>query len=189
MTLIAGMFSRNDRRLADSACASLRRAISRNRAEEIKSFQDSRSYFAKVDIGAFGEPGVDNDAGGALTLLAGEPLLANRDISSNRLQDLTVIHEQLLKNNWKILREAEGTFCVVHYEPQTGSLVLIADKLGIRPLYFWMDNDVVVFASALRILEEFTLVPKKMDLRGVTEIVALGVPVADRTPYAGIRLL
>ena len=94
MTLIAGMFSRSDRPIPDSACASLRQAISRNPAEEVKSFRDCRSYFAKVDIGAFAEPGFFIDASGALSLLAGEPLLANRDISSNRLQELIAIHEQ-----------------------------------------------------------------------------------------------
>ena len=61
--------------------------------------------------------------------------------------------------------------------------------MGTRPLYFWLDDDLVVFASALRILEELPFVPKKMDLRGVTEVVALGTPLADRTPYAGIFLL
>jgi asparagine synthetase B (glutamine-hydrolysing) len=47
----------------------------------------------------------------------------------------------------------------------------------------------VVFATALRILEGLSFVPKKMDLRAVTEVVALGSPLADRTPYSGIYLL
>jgi asparagine synthase (glutamine-hydrolysing) len=191
MTLMAGILSRNDRPLADSACANLRQAISRNPADGVKVFRDRRSYFAKVDIEAFREPGFFVDPSGALSLLAGEPLLSNGQASSslNRLQDLTAIHEQCLRNNSNILRQADGTFCVVHYQPQTGTLFLIADRLGIRPLYFWMDENVVVFASALRILEEFPLAPKKMDLRAVTEIVALGAPLADRTPYAGISML
>ena len=189
MTLIAGILSRNDRPLADSACGSLRQALSRNPADEVKAFRDRRSYFAKVDIEAFREPGVFMDASGALSLLAGEPLLGNGETSSNRLQDLTTIHEQCFQNNPNILREANGTFCVVHYQPRTGTVYLIADKLGIRPLYFWMDDNLIVFASALRILEEFPLVLKRMDLRAVTEIAALGAPLADRTPYAGISLL
>ena len=191
MTLIAGIFSRNDRPLADSACASLRQTISRNPTDEVEIFRDHRSCFAKVDIGAFREPGFFQDENGALSLLAGEPLLRDRETSAraNRLQDLTVIHEQCLENNSNILREADGTFCIVHYQPQTGTLSLIADKLGIRPLYFWMDDNLVVFASALRILEKLSFVPKKMDLRAVTEIVALGKPLADRTPYTGIFLL
>jgi asparagine synthase (glutamine-hydrolysing) len=191
MTLIAGIFSRDKRPLADSACAGLRQAISRNPTDRVEVFSDCRSYFAKVDIGAFREPGFFADANGAWSLLAGEPLLGNRDCStnSNRLSDLTAIHEQALKHDWNSLCAADGTFCLVHYQPQTGMLVLAADKLGIRPLYFWLGEDMVVLASALRILEELSFVPKKMDLRGVTEVVALGAPLADRTPYSGIFLL
>jgi asparagine synthetase B (glutamine-hydrolysing) len=191
MTLIAGILARHDGPLADSACASLRQAISRNPAEDIREFRDRGSYFAKVDIGAFREPGVFRDANGALSLLAGEPLVSSRNSSAreNRLEDLIAIHAQCLKNDSNILREAKGTFSVVHYQPLTGTLTLIADKLGIRPLYFWMDDNLIAFASALRILEELPLGPKKMDLRAVTEVVAFGYPLADRTPYAGISLL
>jgi asparagine synthetase B (glutamine-hydrolysing) len=191
MTLIAGILSRNNRPLPDSACALLRQSISRNPADEVKVFEDHRSFFAKVDVGAFGEPGFIVDQMGALSLVAGEPLLANGAAASvsNRQNDLTVIHDQCLKGNCDVLREADGTFCIVHYQPHTGALLLMADKLGIRPLYFWADDDLIVFASALRILEEFPLVPKQMDLRAVTELVGLGAPLADRTPYAGISLL
>lgn len=187
MTLIAGIFSRNHQPLADSACASLRQTISRNPDDQVKVFRDRQSCFAKVDIGAFPDPGFFQDASGALSLLAGEPLLSN--LASNRLQDLTTLHEQALKADWTRLREADGTFCLVHYQPQTGTLSLVADKVGVRPLYYWLDDELVVFASALRILEGLSFVPKKMDLRAVTEIVALGTPLAGRTPYAGISLL
>jgi asparagine synthase (glutamine-hydrolysing) len=187
MTLIAGIFSRHDQGPAHSECESLRQLISRNPTDEVKTFKDGRSFFASVDIGALGEPGLCTDPNGALTLLAGEPLLGNG--VAGRLQDLTDIHSQAQRNDWSLLREAEGTFCLVHYQPQTGTLSLVADKLGIRPLYFWIDDNRVVFASALRILEGLSFVPKKMDLRAVTEVVALGAPLADRTPYSGIYLL
>ncbi len=187
MTLIAGIFSRNDQPPAYSDCESLLQLISRNSADEVKTFKDRRSFFASVDIGAFCEQGSFTDPNGAVSLLAGEPLLGNG--ASGCLHDLALIHKHALTENWSSLREAEGTFCLVHYQPQTGTLSLVADKLGIRPLYFWIDAERVVFATALRVLEGLSSLPKKMDLRAVTEVVALGAPLADRTPYSGICLL
>jgi asparagine synthase (glutamine-hydrolysing) len=187
MTLLAGIFSRNHQPVADADRASVRQLISRHPGDEVKTFSDSRSFLAKVEIGAFGEAGAFSEPGGAVSLLAGEPLLA--DGESSRLKDLTAIHQAALTNNWQVLREAAGTFCLVHYQPQTGMLSLVADKLGVRPLYFWIDDQRVVFATALRILEGLSFVPKKLDLRGVTEIVTMGAPLADRAPYAGIFLL
>lgn len=191
MTLIAGMLSRGDRALKESACASLAQSISRDSADEVHVIRDHRSFFAKVDIGAFGDSGWFEDSTGAFSLLSGEPLIANHDSAcrSIRLKDLTTIHEQALENNWEVLTSANGTFSIVHYQPATNRLVLATDKLGIRPIYYWMDDDLIVFASALRILEECPLVPKKMDLRAVTEIVCLDTPLSNRTPYSGIFLL
>lgn len=187
MTLIAGIFSRTNRPVAEADCAEVRGLISRNPADEVKTFMDHRSFFAKVDIGAFDAAGSFVDPGGALSLLAGEPLM--RGGQSNRLEDLNAIHKAALASDWRVLREAEGTFSLVHYLPQTATLSLVADKLGIRPLYFWLDDQQVVFATALRVLEGLSFVPKKMDLRAITEVVALGSPLGDRTPYAGIRLI
>ena len=191
MTLIAGIVSRRGRPIPAAAIESLERSISRHPGDKVNAFQDDRSYFAKVDLEAFRSPGLFVDSTGAASLLTGEPLLGNRDAraSSNRQQDLMVIHEQCLKDNWNIFREANGTFNIVHYQPQSQRLTFIADKVGVRPLYFWVDDDVIVFAGALRILAANPLVPKKMDLRAVTELVALGAPLAYRTPYAGISVL
>ena len=191
MTLIAGMLSRRDRPLNETACAKLAKSLARNSVDEVKVFQDDRSFFAKVDIGAFGEPGFHVDSTGAFSLMTGEPLLAHHHspAHSNRFEDLTVLHEQLLNNNWNALAKANGTFSLVQFQPANATLTIATDKLGIRPIYFWLDEDLIVFASALRILEECPLVPKKMDLRAVTEIVGLDAPLADRTPYSGISLL
>ena len=194
MTLFAGIISRRNQALPDAACASLAQSISRNANDEVMVFRDRVSYFAKVDIGALGGAGFYVDANGAMSLLTGEALLAEPDgdvITSHRsrLQDLTTLHDQFLENNWDGLRQADGTFSIVHYQPASGTLALVADKLGVRPLYYWLNDDLVVFASALRILEECPLVPKKMDLRAVTEMVGLDTPLADRTPYAGVSLL
>src|SRR5215831_577044 len=64
--------------------------------------------------------------------------------------------------------------------------MLVSDKCAVRPLYFWISDEVVVFASALRIVEACSLVPKKMNLRGVTEMVALGATLNGRTPYIDV---
>src|SRR5260370_40189569 len=96
MRLIAGIVSRNKQHLPNSACARLRQSISRNPADEVKVFEDHSSFFAKVDVGAFGGPGFIVDQNGALSLMAGEPLLANHAAATvyNRHTDLAPVHDQ-----------------------------------------------------------------------------------------------
>ncbi len=192
MTLIAGIVSRRPGvPVPATACESLRRSISRDPRDEARVFADERSYFVKVDIANYGEPADIAGEDGTLTLVTGEPLLIldGESKPSGRKRDAALIHDAFLNNDPGILRSANGAFAAIHYKPSTGSLTLIADKLAIRPLYYWIDDDIVVVASSLRVLEELSEIPKKMDVRTVTEIVGLGYPLADRTPYAGIRLL
>jgi asparagine synthase (glutamine-hydrolysing) len=191
MTLIAGILSRNDRPIPDSASESLRQSISRQGEDQVSVFKDDRSYFVKVDIGAFHEPGLFAESNGALSMLAGEPLLTlDTDAScQSRQLDLELIHEGFMRGDWKILRRAEGTFCAANYQPDSATLYLIADKLGIRPLYYWANEDYFAFASALRILENLPLIARQIDLRAVTEIVALGAPLGARTPCENISVL
>jgi hypothetical protein len=192
MTLVAGIFSRNkNEQLSELTCEALKRSISRHPNDDVQVFKDSRSYFVKVDIGAFREPAAYLAPDGSLSLLAGEPLLLLDEEGGwqRRQDDLALIHEGFSREPGDVLKKAQGAFCAIHYQPGTGALSLIADKLGIRPLYYWIDQSYVIFASALRILEGLIEVPKRMDVRAVTEIVGLGYPLGDRTPYANIALL
>lgn len=193
MTFFAGIYSRS-REYAppEAACETLKRVISRNSGDEVNVLNDERSFFVKVDIGAFGEAALHVAPPGSVSLLAGEPLLSlddGTDIWQSRTRDLELLHKAWERDEWELLARAQGVFCAAHYEPQTGRLSLIADKLGVRPLYYWAGEQFVVFATALRIFESLDLVPKEMDLRAVTELAGLGVPLGTRTPYANIHLL
>lgn len=192
MTLLAGIFSSSKAHVPASTCHSIHQSISRNSGDEIRVFEDSRCYLAKVDIGAFKESAFVVDDDHNVSMLAGEPLLArseNDDRWQSRTRDLEMLHETWLRGDWKILTRARGVFCGLHYQSTTGTLSLIADKLAIRPLFYWADDEYVVFASALRILESLVQVPKSMDLRGVTEMVGFGMPLGSRTPYQNIARL
>ena len=192
MTLIAGAVARRE---SDAIDASLRDAIrgnlSRTPGERVFEFESPGAYLVKCDIGAFGSEAARVSGAGSVSLLAGEPLLGDTDPPSGRMrqEDLARIHDRLDRDEWGILREANGSYCAVHYDPARRALVLAGDKLGLRPLYYWSDERTVIFAGALRILESMEQVPKVMDVGAVAEILAHGYPQGPRTPYATIRTL
>jgi asparagine synthase (glutamine-hydrolysing) len=193
MTLLAGIFSRSKQTpVPASTCESIHQSISRNPEDEVRVFEDSRCYLAKVDVGAVKEPAFLVDDDHNVSMLAGEPLIAlseDDDGWQSRMRDLELLHERWLRGDWNILTRARGVFCGLHYQSATGTLSLIADKLAIRPLFYWADDRYVVFASALRILESLVQIPKTMDVRAVTEMVGFGMPLGSRTPYRNIARL
>lgn len=192
MTLFAGIFSRNEQTaIPDSVCDQLRRAISRDKTDAIRVFKDHRCLLVSVDIGAFGTPAYRVDEDGSVSILAGEPLVeyGNGVSSKGRSADLDHLHESWKREHWDAIKQTRGVFSAVHYNPISGKLYLLSDKLGIRPLFYWIDEQFVIFATALRVIENLDAVPKIMDLRGVTEMCGLGYPLGSRTAYQGIFVL
>lgn len=190
MSIIAGIYGRDENaRLPGSLCDSLRSLVSR-RPEVIREFKGDRTYFVKVDIGAFGSSGEKVDLNGGISLLAGEPaVLGSGRTERNRELDLTQIHDGFAAGNTDWLSRTRGVFCIANYQSATGVLTLATDKLGVRPLYYWFDDKYVVFSSALRVIEVLSDIRKTMNLRAVTEISGLGYALGDRTPYSNVFLL
>lgn len=192
MTMLAGVFSRRPGRpIPEATREALGRAISRDPDDERIVFSDDRVFLVKIDIGAYGEPGHRLDQPGSVSMLAGEPLLAGAtDVSwPTRGEDLARIHRGLNCHDLSPLREAQGVFSVVHYDPVIPRLTLLVDKLGMRPLYYLVDDERVIFASALRVLEQVDEIHKRMDLRGVTEMAVFSHCIGSRTPYVDIARL
>jgi asparagine synthase (glutamine-hydrolysing) len=190
MTLLAGVYAR---RIGDpvpeSLCDATERALSRHPNEQIDRFRDHRCFLVKADVGAFGEKAFRIDAD-AVSLMCGEPLLDHGDRTRrSRTLDLDELHDAFSRENLELLSKARGVFSAAHYQRESGTLILVTDKLGIRPMYYWLGERFVIFASAIRILEQISEIPKAMDVRAVTEENSLGYALADRTAFASVALL
>jgi len=191
MTLIAGAFaiSPSQRPLDAGACAALRELLSRHPGEQVLEHRDHRACLLKVDIGAFAAPAFDVRPDGSAAMLSGDPLLARIPRPRNRTSDLAVLRDGWARGQWDIANRATGIFSAVYYDRDLATLHLIADPLGMRPIYYALVNDTLFFASTLRVLAGLPGLTKSMDVRAVTEIAALGYPLGTRTPFAEIQLL
>jgi asparagine synthase (glutamine-hydrolysing) len=191
MTILAGVFSCNPSvRIPDSVCDSLKRNISRDPTDHPIEFRDAQAFFVKVDIGAFDRPAHRVSPAGSIAILAGEPLLTcEGPAGPDRDAHLTYLQTKWDDGDFQSLCSASGTFCAAYYDPCKGIAHLVADRLGLRPLYYTVVGDYVYFASALRILEALSEIPKKLDVLAVAEITGFGYPFGGGTPYAGIKML
>lgn len=189
MSLIAGVFSRDPRLdVPDAAVIALRAAMSRTPGETVITLRRPGVAITKVDLGAFGDPGHIELPGGTLAAVAGEPLLHCG--AATRVRDIEELAEAChAGSEASVLRDARGTFCGAVFDGRRRRLTLFSDNFGIRPLYIGHSGEWVVFASALRIIEQSGLIPLTLSERAVTEAVGFGFPLADRTPYHEVQLL
>jgi asparagine synthase (glutamine-hydrolysing) len=192
MTIFAGAFSLDGHAALPAAlCASLRQNVSRADEPTIDEVAAPGFYLVKVDVGAFGAPGLLRAADGSVTAVAGEPLAhAGEGVEGwDRAADVAALHAELAESRWQVLAGCRGTHCGVHYNAIERSLALFVDQAGVRPVYVWVGPQFVVFATALRILKAVPQVAKKFDVRGVAEIAAYSFPLGERTSFEGIWTL
>jgi len=162
--------------------------LSRRPEEDIVELSFEHAYMVQAKVGALTSyDGLLKHEPHAASLLAGEPLGPAGNIDD----DHKLIDRELAEGSYPALRGCRGTFCGASYGEAEGEPVLhlFSDKLGVRPIYYWRDDEMVVFATALRILEALPFVPKVRDDVGVAESVAFGYPLAERTQYVGINVL
>ncbi len=192
MTIFCGAYALDSAtELPQSLLDELRTHVSRFPSDRPLEFRARGAFVASVDIGAFEGKGSLADGDGGFALVAGEPMLTGEAAGEgNRDADLARISAALRSGTpHAALRQASGSFCGVDYDAEGHTMTVFVDKCGVRPVYVWSGPQFVVFASALRILEAVTAVPKEFDLRGVTEIAALGYALGERTPFRNIAML
>ena len=191
MTLFAGAFHLHLADIAPAVKTSLRRHLRTqdDSLGETHVHDRANFYLIKWDSGAFQEPAWRQAQDGSVTAMAGDPLLSANGIRSSREQQMDRLVPDCAAPSDAELANCRGSFALVHHDAQRQQLHLATDALGLRSIYYVIQDDCLIFATALRILEAMSEVSKKLSVLGMAELSVFTFPLAERTPYEGITVL
>lgn len=82
-----------------------------------------------------------------------------------------------------------GMFAFGLWDEERQELFLSRDRLGIKPLYYYSEDGLFVFASEVRALLASGLVPRRLDPLGLDEYLAYQSLPAPRTLIQGVSAL
>jgi asparagine synthase (glutamine-hydrolysing) len=189
MSIFAGVYMRRtDQPVPELLKAQLRSAVSRHPddAGRLQEFADDRTLLFTLDVGALGGTGA-HAAAGEVAFAAGAPLLQPADGQPlGRDDSIAAIARDVAAGNQDALRACRGTYCAVVYETGPQRLHLVTDKSGVRPIYCWISPDMIVFATAQRIIEAVPFCKKSVSMQGIAETSCFGFPLGDRTQYENV---
>jgi asparagine synthase (glutamine-hydrolysing) len=86
-------------------------------------------------------------------------------------------------------RELRGMFGIAVWDRARQRAVLARDRLGIKPLYYARNGDLVVFASELKSVLASGLVEPELDVGAIDAYLTLGYFPGPRTPLKGVLKL
>ena len=70
------------------------------------------------------------------------------------------------------IKKANGMFAMALYNSLTEKIFLVRDRLGIKPLYYYIDNELLVFSSEIKAILSSGLVDAKFNEEAVDEYLA-----------------
>lgn len=82
-----------------------------------------------------------------------------------------------------------GMFAIALHDTKRRRLLLVRDQLGIKPLYFFHDNNSLVFGSEIKVLLASGLVPRELDVDGLSQFLAWEYVPGSQTLFRQIRKL
>ncbi len=82
-----------------------------------------------------------------------------------------------------------GIFAFAIWDEHETRLLLARDQLGVKPLYVWQRDDLLLFASEVRALLASQLVPRRLDAAGLQSYLAYGAVQEPYTLVDGVRSL
>jgi asparagine synthase (glutamine-hydrolysing) len=77
--------------------------------------------------------------------------------------DTEVILAAYIKWGIKCIDRFEGMFAISLFDKKTNELYLVRDRIGKKPLYYWYENENIVFASELKPIMECPGFPKNIN--------------------------
>lgn len=102
--------------------------------------------------------------------------------------DTEVVFNELAYNGLSALEEIDGMFAVAFWDDNTGTLLLARDRMGIKPLYYTIQQKTLYFASELRALLE--VVPEaRLSKEGLGEYLAFQSNPSLSTLVEGIEMV
>lgn len=112
--------------------------------------------------------------------------LQKKGISFHTSGDTEVLLQLYITQGESFLENLNGFFAIAIYDTLENSLFLARDRYGIKPLFYYLDNNRLIFASELRALLKYPI-EKKLDISSLIEYLQLNYVPAPYTMLEGIK--
>ena len=83
----------------------------------------------------------------------------------------------------------QGMFAIAVWDQNAGTLTLARDRIGKKPLYYWVHAGRLLFASELKALEKSPAFDASIDLSALKDYVTFGYVTGSRCIFRDIKKL
>ena len=109
------------------------------------------------------------------------------NISDENLTEIEVIYLLYKKYNTDFFKLLNGQFSIVIYDFNKKTLILSRDPFGIRPLYYVLKNEFIIFSSSTQSIHKTNLIDKSIDKLSLNISHLMWAPLPNSSIYQDIK--
>ncbi len=94
-----------------------------------------------------------------------------RGTSLKSSSDTEVLLVLISKYGLSILNKLNGMFAFAFYEKKTGSIFLVRDRFGVKPLYYYKSNNTIAFSSEDSVLMKILNLPYCVNYQYINNLI------------------
>jgi len=115
-------------------------------------------------------------------------ILKRKDYTFRTESDTEVLLHWLMEFGMDKLNDLQGFFAFAFHDSLTGTLWLVRDRVGVKPLYFFSDQDKLVFASEMKAMIAMG-VPRHIDRNSLAAYLHLNYIPGPWSIFEGVQKL
>jgi asparagine synthase (glutamine-hydrolysing) len=121
-------------------------------------------------------------------------LTLRRELETEGLQftshtDTEVLLHLYARRGPECLRSLRGMFAFAIRDNENGKVFMARDPLGIKPIYYYQTDKLLIFASEVKAILASGIVPRKLNSAGLISYLQNGSVAAPNTIIENVRLL
>ncbi|HOS48128.1 MAG TPA: asparagine synthase (glutamine-hydrolyzing) [Bacteroidia bacterium] len=111
------------------------------------------------------------------------------DFQFKTSSDTEVVLEAFATYGTDFVQQLNGMFAIAIYDKKTEELYLFRDRIGIKPLYYYWDGNMLLFGSELKAIKSVPELELKIRKESIKEFLYLGYIPAPNSIYENIHKL
>ena len=115
------------------------------------------------------------------------PVLEQKGYKLRTKSDTEVILYLYQEYGLNFFEKLNGMFGLAIWDSNERQLIVARDRLGIKPLYYYLDSEKIVFASEIKAILALQSVKAKLDMQGFSTFLKYGFSPAPYTLFENIR--
>lgn len=197
---ITGYFKSEERLLSKDSLIETTNSI-RHRGPDDAGYYDDENVglghrrLSIIDLSSAGHQPMTSANGRYIIAYNGEIynyLQLKQELQSNGFQFRSQSDTEVVVNGFEywgsaIFEKLNGIFAISIWDQAEKKLVLARDRMGVKPLYYWHENDLLLFGSEIKTILSYKIVKRKINIQSFHEFLYYGYALGENTMFSGIK--